>query len=129
MRTTFRLIALSFHTEHRHSLFLVSPPPLPVSSRVLVLVLCCAVLCRIAQTLGVNFLEKSIMLRNTEVTFSIWDLGGQVCVCMHAMRPSPPSPPPPTLCFHLFHATRVAEGVLVDVATRVQRLFGDFLHV
>uniref|UniRef100_A0A7S2CL26 Septum-promoting GTP-binding protein 1 n=1 Tax=Florenciella parvula TaxID=236787 RepID=A0A7S2CL26_9STRA len=29
------------------------------------------------QTLGVNFMEKSIMLRNTEVTFSIWDLGGQ----------------------------------------------------
>ncbi|KAJ1448042.1 P-loop containing nucleoside triphosphate hydrolase protein [Pelagophyceae sp. CCMP2097] len=28
------------------------------------------------QTLGVNFMEKSITLRNTEVTFSIWDLGG-----------------------------------------------------
>lgn len=29
------------------------------------------------QTLGVNFMEKTIMLRNTEITFSIWDLGGQ----------------------------------------------------
>ncbi|ODQ64512.1 septum-promoting GTP-binding protein [Nadsonia fulvescens var. elongata DSM 6958] len=29
------------------------------------------------QTLGVNFMEKSIMIRNTEITFSIWDLGGQ----------------------------------------------------
>ncbi|KAK4992203.1 Ras GTPase tem1 [Elasticomyces elasticus] len=29
------------------------------------------------QTLGVNFMEKSILLRNTEITFSIWDLGGQ----------------------------------------------------
>ena len=28
------------------------------------------------QTLGVNFMEKSITLRNTEITFSIWDLGG-----------------------------------------------------
>jgi len=28
-------------------------------------------------TLGVNFMEKTITLRNTEVTFSIWDLGGQ----------------------------------------------------
>ncbi len=26
---------------------------------------------------GVNFLEKTIVLRNTEITFSIWDLGGQ----------------------------------------------------
>lgn len=29
------------------------------------------------QTLGVNFMEKSIVLRDTQVTFSIWDLGGQ----------------------------------------------------
>lgn len=29
------------------------------------------------QTLGVNFMEKSITLRNTEITFSIWDQGGQ----------------------------------------------------
>lgn len=29
------------------------------------------------ETLGVNFMEKSITLKNTEVTFSIWDLGGQ----------------------------------------------------
>eukprot|EP00608_Synchroma_pusillum_P002532 CAMPEP_0198431060 /NCGR_PEP_ID=MMETSP1452-20131203/17133_1 /TAXON_ID=1181717 /ORGANISM="Synchroma pusillum, Strain CCMP3072" /LENGTH=213 /DNA_ID=CAMNT_0044151513 /DNA_START=18 /DNA_END=659 /DNA_ORIENTATION=+ len=29
------------------------------------------------QTLGVNFMEKTITLRNTNVTFSIWDLGGQ----------------------------------------------------
>mmetsp|Transcript_29029 Transcript_29029/g.88711 ORF Transcript_29029/g.88711 Transcript_29029/m.88711 type:complete len:190 (-) Transcript_29029:2323-2892(-) len=28
------------------------------------------------QTLGVNFMEKSITLRSTAVTFSIWDLGG-----------------------------------------------------
>jgi hypothetical protein len=28
------------------------------------------------QTLGVNFMEKSINLRHTEITFSIWDLGG-----------------------------------------------------
>jgi GTP-binding protein of the ras superfamily involved in termination of M-phase len=26
---------------------------------------------------GVNFMEKTISIRNTEVTFSIWDLGGQ----------------------------------------------------
>ena len=29
------------------------------------------------QTLGVVPLEKKIILRNTEVTFSVWDLGGQ----------------------------------------------------
>lgn len=28
-------------------------------------------------SVGVNFMEKSINLRNTEITFSIWDLGGQ----------------------------------------------------
>ncbi len=28
-------------------------------------------------TLGVNFMEKTIILRNTEITFSVWDLGGQ----------------------------------------------------
>lgn len=28
------------------------------------------------QTLGVNFMEKTIAIRNTEITFSIWDLGG-----------------------------------------------------
>jgi len=28
------------------------------------------------QTLGVNFMEKSITLRSTPITFSIWDLGG-----------------------------------------------------
>lgn len=26
---------------------------------------------------GVNFMEKTITLRNTEITFSIWDLGGK----------------------------------------------------
>jgi GTP-binding protein of the ras superfamily involved in termination of M-phase len=25
---------------------------------------------------GVNFMEKTIAIRNTEITFSIWDLGG-----------------------------------------------------
>ncbi|KAJ6249644.1 protein tem1 [Anaeramoeba flamelloides] len=29
------------------------------------------------QTLGVNFMEKSISIKQTEITFSIWDLGGQ----------------------------------------------------
>jgi len=29
------------------------------------------------QTLGVNFMEKSISVRGTEITFTIWDLGGQ----------------------------------------------------
>lgn len=29
------------------------------------------------QTLGLNFMEKAISIRNTEITFSIWDLGGQ----------------------------------------------------
>eukprot|EP00003_Mantamonas_plastica_P020606 TRINITY_DN3319_c1_g1_i15.p1 TRINITY_DN3319_c1_g1~~TRINITY_DN3319_c1_g1_i15.p1 ORF type:complete len:203 (-),score=79.21 TRINITY_DN3319_c1_g1_i15:471-1079(-) len=28
------------------------------------------------QTLGVNFMEKSVNIRNSEITFSIWDLGG-----------------------------------------------------
>lgn len=28
------------------------------------------------QTLGVNFMEKTISLRKTDITFSIWDLGG-----------------------------------------------------
>ena len=28
-------------------------------------------------TKGVNFMEKTISIRNTEITFSIWDLGGQ----------------------------------------------------
>lgn len=27
--------------------------------------------------IGVNFMEKTISIRNTEITFSIWDLGGQ----------------------------------------------------
>ncbi|RLV93101.1 Origin recognition complex subunit 1 [Spathaspora sp. JA1] len=29
------------------------------------------------QTLGVNFMDKKIQIRNTTITFSIWDLGGQ----------------------------------------------------
>ena len=29
------------------------------------------------QTLGVNFMEKTISIRGAEITFSIWDLGGQ----------------------------------------------------
>lgn len=29
------------------------------------------------ETLGVNFMEKSITLKNAQVTFSIWDLGGE----------------------------------------------------
>mmetsp|Transcript_8697 Transcript_8697/g.11317 ORF Transcript_8697/g.11317 Transcript_8697/m.11317 type:complete len:136 (+) Transcript_8697:171-578(+) len=29
------------------------------------------------ETLGVNFMEKSISLKNADVTFSIWDLGGE----------------------------------------------------
>lgn len=29
------------------------------------------------QTLGVSFMEKTIALRRTDITFSIWDLGGQ----------------------------------------------------
>lgn len=29
------------------------------------------------QTLGVNFMDKRIQIRNTAITFSIWDLGGQ----------------------------------------------------
>lgn len=35
-------------------------------------------------TLGVNFMEKTIALRNTEITFSIWDLGG---ACARCSRP------------------------------------------
>jgi len=30
------------------------------------------------QTLGVNFMEKTIKLARTDITFSIWDLGGQL---------------------------------------------------
>lgn len=26
---------------------------------------------------GVNFMEKTISIRQTEITFSIWDLGGK----------------------------------------------------
>jgi GTP-binding protein of the ras superfamily involved in termination of M-phase len=29
------------------------------------------------QTLGVNFMEKTIAIRKSEITFSIWDLGGR----------------------------------------------------
>lgn len=29
------------------------------------------------QTLGVNFMEKQVSIRSTDITFSIWDLGGQ----------------------------------------------------
>ncbi|RDX41637.1 small GTPase [Polyporus arcularius HHB13444] len=29
------------------------------------------------QTLGVNFMEKTISVRRTSITFSLWDLGGQ----------------------------------------------------
>ncbi len=29
------------------------------------------------ETLGVNFMEKTVTLKSTKVTFSIWDLGGQ----------------------------------------------------
>ncbi|CDK24150.1 unnamed protein product [Kuraishia capsulata CBS 1993] len=29
------------------------------------------------QTLGVNFMERSILIKNTQITFSIWDLGGE----------------------------------------------------
>jgi len=28
-------------------------------------------------TLGVNFMEKTVQLRNADITFTIWDLGGQ----------------------------------------------------
>ena len=28
--------------------------------------------------IGVNFMEKTISIRNTEITFSIWDLGGNL---------------------------------------------------
>jgi GTP-binding protein of the ras superfamily involved in termination of M-phase len=31
----------------------------------------------ILMSAGVNFMEKTISIRNTEITFSIWDLGGQ----------------------------------------------------
>jgi GTPase SAR1 family protein len=31
----------------------------------------------LAHNLGVNFMEKTIAIRNTEITFSIWDLGGK----------------------------------------------------
>lgn len=31
------------------------------------------------QTLGVNFMEKTIALRKTDITFSIWDLGKSRC--------------------------------------------------
>ena len=27
--------------------------------------------------LGVNFMEKTVVIRQTEITFSIWDLGGK----------------------------------------------------
>lgn len=30
----------------------------------------------LSMILGVNFMEKTISVRNTEITFSIWDLGG-----------------------------------------------------
>lgn len=29
------------------------------------------------ETLGVNFMEKTVKLRNVNITFSLWDLGGQ----------------------------------------------------
>eukprot|EP00735_Rhodelphis_limneticus_P003928 TRINITY_DN1546_c0_g1::TRINITY_DN1546_c0_g1_i1::g.28270::m.28270 TRINITY_DN1546_c0_g1::TRINITY_DN1546_c0_g1_i1::g.28270 ORF type:complete len:198 (+),score=30.56,sp/P87027/SPG1_SCHPO/74.48/2e-108,Ras/PF00071.17/1.5e-34,Miro/PF08477.8/2.2e-21,Miro/PF08477.8/37,Arf/PF00025.16/1.6e-09,Gtr1_RagA/PF04670.7/3e-08,DLIC/PF05783.6/0.89,DLIC/PF05783.6/0.021,GTP_EFTU/PF00009.22/0.0013,Mob_Pre/PF01076.14/0.15,G-alpha/PF00503.15/6.9e+02,G-alpha/PF00503.15/0.52 TRINITY_DN1546_c0_g1_i1:61-654(+) len=29
------------------------------------------------QTLGVNFMEKTVTVRSTDITFCIWDLGGQ----------------------------------------------------
>lgn len=29
------------------------------------------------QTLGVNFMDKKVQIRNTSITFLIWDLGGQ----------------------------------------------------
>ncbi|ODV83321.1 hypothetical protein CANARDRAFT_9723 [[Candida] arabinofermentans NRRL YB-2248] len=29
------------------------------------------------QTLGVNYMERSINIKSTEITFSIWDLGGE----------------------------------------------------
>jgi GTP-binding protein of the ras superfamily involved in termination of M-phase len=29
------------------------------------------------ETLGVSFMEKTITLRNTDITFSLWDLGGR----------------------------------------------------
>ena len=32
---------------------------------------------QILTTTGVNFMEKTISIRNTEITYSIWDLGGQ----------------------------------------------------
>lgn len=33
---------------------------------------------------GVNFMEKTISIRNTEITFSIWDLGGEHVTLMFA---------------------------------------------
>jgi hypothetical protein len=31
--------------------------------------------------IGVNFMEKTISVRKTAITFSIWDLGGLACPC------------------------------------------------
>lgn len=37
----------------------------------------CPVVSKLMISAGVNFMEKTISIRNTEITFSIWDLGGQ----------------------------------------------------
>ena len=34
--------------------------------------------CSVGLHIGVNFMEKTISIRNTEITFSIWDLGGKL---------------------------------------------------
>lgn len=36
------------------------------------------------ETLGVNFLEKTINLPRASVTFSVWDLGGACASCVRA---------------------------------------------
>jgi hypothetical protein len=46
------------------------------------------------QTLGVNFMEKTVSIRNAHITFSIWDLGGQRefinvrcrCLCLFSRK-------------------------------------------
>lgn len=36
---------------------------------------------------GVNFMEKTISIRGTEITFSIWDLGGVlIYTCLHSVH-------------------------------------------
>lgn len=75
-------------------------------------------------SLGVNFMEKTISVRRTTITFSIWDLGGMfsphVCRCRTLAQ---------LIIVLLPHLSTRSERVRQHVTIGVQRRSGYLIHV